>query len=83
MQIAFALERQSDGKMERIVAAELLMKNGEMLAMCIVSRIDGLHTQIETQDEIIEIHPQAQSVCHSYLLVELVQLELSAGLFVI
>ena len=74
-------EGKSYGEMELEVAAEAGMQNGIMLVGVAVGGIDGLHAHIETQDEIVEVEAQAQTVGHGQLLVELVEAELSAGLF--
>ena len=51
-----------------------------MLLVGGVSRIDGLHAKVETHNKIIKVQAYAKTVCHGYLLVELIQLELPAGL---
>ena len=51
-----------------------------MLLVGGVSRIDGLHAKVETHNKIIKVQAYAKTVCHGYLLVELVYLELSPGL---
>ena len=52
-----------------------------MLVGVAVGGVDGLHAHVETQDEVVEVEAQAQTVGHGQLLVELVEAELSAGLF--
>ena len=70
--------------MEGEVAAEAWIYYWEMLAsVSLVSRIDGFHAHIETQDEIVEIHTESQAIAYGYLFPELVDLELSSGLVLI
>lgn len=38
------------------------------------------HTEVEAQEEVCEVHAQTATVCGCYLLIELVELELAAGL---
>lgn len=56
------------------------MNDCPVLLLVLIGGIDGFHTHIETQDEIVEVKTYSQAVSHSYLLVELIQLELSAWL---
>ena len=85
LQVQDTREKKSEGKsygeMELEVAAEAGMQDGIMLVGVAVGGIDGLHTHVETQDEVVEVEAQAQTVGHGQLLVELVEAELSAGLF--
>ena len=74
------LERQAHGKVERKVAAEVRVEDGVMLVIALIGRIDGLHSAIKTENEVIEVESQAKSIRISYLLVELIPLELSAWL---
>jgi len=46
-----------------------------------VGWVDGFHAQVESEDEVIEVEPQSQSVGSGELSVESVETELSAGLF--
>ncbi len=66
--------------MEGKVARKARIDNRIMLAPGAVSRIDGFHTAIKADDEIIEIQTNAQTIGHGYLLVELAEAELSARL---
>ena len=59
------------------------MNDCPVLLLVLIGGIDGFHTHIETQDEIVEVKTYSQAVSHSYLLVELIQLELSAWLFIV
>ena len=52
------------------VATELWMEDGEMLAAVAVDGIDGLHTHVEAEDEIVEIEAEAQAVADGHLLPE-------------
>ena len=74
------LERQADGKVEGEVAAKAGMDDGEMLIIVgFEGGIDGLHTKIETDDEIVEVQAQTQAVTDSQILQDALQLELSPG----
>ena len=57
--------------MEGEIPTQLRMDNSPMLILGVISRIDCLHAQVETKDEVIEVQTQAQSVGGGYLLVEL------------
>ena len=54
-----------------------------LVVLGLVSRVDRLHTQVETQDEIVEVQAQAQSIADSQLTGKILEAELSAGLFVV
>lgn len=69
--------------MEREVTTEIRMEDGIMLMTVGIGWIDGLHTKIESQDEVAKIQTKPQSISHSYLLIELRELKLSARLFLI
>ena len=60
-------EGKSDGKMHREVSPDGWMIDGIMLAMCVVGGIDGFHTEVETDEEIVEVQSQSCSVGHSHL----------------
>ena len=49
------LERQTDGKVEGEVALEIGMDDGIVVTRIGIGRIDGLHTAVETKDEVIEV----------------------------
>ena len=49
-------------------------------ALFLVGWVDGLHTEVEAQDEEIEIETKSQSIRHGNLLEESVEPKLSAGL---
>ena len=51
-----------------------------MLPVGVIGRVDSFHAHVETEDEEIEVEAQAKTIPHSYLLVKLVYLELSAPL---
>ena len=52
----FLLERQAYGEVEGKVAFEAGMKKGEMLlVVSLEGGIDGFHTQVEADDEIVEV----------------------------
>ena len=52
-----------------------------MVTAVLVDRIDSFHTHVETEDKEIEIESEAESVADCQLLPEIVQTELSLGLF--
>ena len=54
-----------------------------MFLLTIISRVDSLHTHIKSDDEVIEIQAQAQTISYGYLLVELRELKLSTWLLLI
>ena len=78
--LSHSSERQSDGEVEREVAAEVRMNDGIMLFVILVSRVDGFHSHIEAQDEIIEVQPQTETIGQCYLLIEILKLKLATGL---
>ena len=51
--MAGSLEGETYGEVEGEISLEFGMDDGEMLALGCVGRIDGLHTAIETENEII------------------------------
>ena len=66
--------------MEGEIALEFGMDDGEMLALGCVGRIDGLHTAIETENEIIQVEANAKAIGNGYLAVEIVKAEDTIGL---
>ena len=76
-------ERHADGKMEGEIAFEAWIGNGIVPAVVFVGGMDGFHTAVEPQDEIVEIQAQAQSVGDGYLAPELIELELTAWLVLV
>ena len=54
-----------------------------MLVLGFVGRIDGFHTHIEAKNEIAKVKAQANTVSHSYLLIEIGEMELSTWLLCI
>ena len=62
------LERQADGEVEGVVAAEAGIGDG---VVRVVSGVDGFHAEVEAQDEVVEVEAQAQTVGHGYLADEL------------
>ena len=83
MELFCYLERQTDGKVEGIVATELWMNNRIVLVTLLVGGIDGFHAQVETQDEEIEVETKSQAVTDGQLAGQVLETELSARLFVI
>ena len=49
------LERKADGEMEGEVSTQPWMDNGIMCLFLFVGGVDCFHTQVETDDEIVEI----------------------------
>lgn len=67
--------------MEGEVTPQTGMDNGEMIfIVSFEGGIDGFHTQIETDDKVVEIQTQTQSITHRQILQDALQLELSARL---
>ena len=66
--------------MESKVSLHIRMPQGIMLFRTGIGRIDRFHTAVETKDEVIEVQTQSQSVCHSQLLVEVLEMELASRL---
>ena len=66
--------------MKSEIATEPRIHDGPVLLAAVVGGINGLHAHVEAQDEIVEVEPDAYSVGHGYLVVELVERELSLGL---
>ena len=56
------------------------MNDRPMLIPTLVGRIDGLHTHVETQDEVVEIQSDTHTIRRSYLLIEFVYLKLTVRL---
>ena len=69
--------------MEGEVARELGINDGIMLFLVVIHGVDGLHTHVETNDEIVEVQSQSQTIAYSYLLPEVIEMELSLGLLLI
>ena len=51
-----------------------------MLTSGFISRVNSFHTKIKTQNKVIEIQTKAHTICYSYLLIKLINLELSTRL---
>ena len=66
--------------MEGEITAEIGMGDGVVLSAVLVGGIDGFHTHIKAQDEIVEIEADAQAIRHGNLLVEGIDLELTSWL---
>ena len=77
------LERKADGEMEGKVSAQAWMDNGIVCLFLFVGRVDCFHTQVETQDEIVEVQSNAHTVAHSQIVEQSRELELSAWLVLI
>ena len=57
------------------------MDNRIMFFFRFIGGIYSFHTHIKAEDEIVEVHTEAKSVCCGNLLVECVKPELSGRLF--
>ena len=66
--------------MEGIVAAEAGMNKGEVFLVVFIAWIDGFHAEVETKDEIAEVHPQAYAIGYRHLLPQAGNLENTAWL---
>ena len=66
--------------MEGEIPLEVGVDNRKMPLAVLVSRMDSLHTTVQTQDEIIEVQADTQSVRHGYLTPERIKAELTARL---
>ena len=69
--------------MESEVALQVMVQDGIMVFLFLIGRVDGFHAHVETKDEIVEIQAHTQSIGHGNLFVELIDFELSSGLFLI
>ena len=49
-----------------------------LVILRLVGRIHSLHAHVETQNKIVEVQADAQSIAHSQLLVEVIKMKLSA-----
>ena len=67
--------------MEGEIATKIRVNDGVMSSSGRVSRVYGLHTSVETQDKIVEVKAQSQSVGSRNLLKEPIETELTARLF--
>ena len=74
-------ERQSDGEMEGIVTTEPRVDDGVvLLVVFLVGRVDGFHTEVESQDEVAEVETEACTITDGQLAGEVLQAKLSARL---
>ena len=55
--------------MEVEVSTQPRMDDCPMFLLTIISRVDSLHTHIKSDDEVIEIQAQAQTIRYGYLLI--------------
>ena len=78
--MAGSLEGETYGEVEGEVALEVGMDDGEMLTLGGVRGIDGLHTAVETEDEIVKVEADAQAIGHCDLAIEIVDAEDAVGL---
>ena len=54
-----------------------------LVVLRLESRIDGFHTHVETQHEVVEVEAEAQAIADGQLRKEFIDLELSAWLFLL
>lgn len=65
-------ERKANGEMESGIAPKTGMDEGEIArGGGLVGGIDGLHTEVEAENEIIEVEPKANAIAKGYLLPEI------------
>ena len=70
--------------MERQVTAQAWIEDGIMRGVLLaVGRVHCLHSEVETQDEEVEVEPHAQSVSHGNILEKAAEAKLSSRLVVI
>ena len=74
------LEGQTHGEMEGEIAFKVGIEQRIMLARGFVGRVNGLHAEVETQNEVVEVKSKTQSVGQSDLSIEAIEAELSAWL---
>ena len=74
------LKRITYRKVERKVASEVGRDNRITVAS-FVHGVDSLHTAVEADNQEIQVETDAQTVCHSQLLVEAVEVEDSVGTY--
>ena len=82
-ELCIILERQTYCEVEGKVTAQSWMDDGEMLLLIFIGGIDGLHTHVETHNEVIEVQAQTQSIADCYLFPESIKMELSARLVLV
>ena len=75
------LEWKAYREVKSKVATEFGVHYREMLATVIIDGIDGLHTHVETKNEIIEIEPDTNSIGNGNLLIEFVKHTFSKDFF--
>jgi hypothetical protein len=56
--------------MKSKIATEFGVHYRKMLATVIVDGIDGLHTHVETKNEIVEVQAESQAIADGYLFPE-------------
>ena len=64
------LEWKAYREMKSKVATEFGVHYRKVLATVIIHWIDGLHTHVETQDEIVEIQAESQTIADGNLFPE-------------
>ena len=74
------LEGQTNSKVEAEVTVEFGMDDGEMAFGILECWMYSFHTTIESEDEVVEIEAQTQSIGYCYLAPKTVNLELAAWL---
>ena len=78
-----ALEWHSNGEMEGQVPAQAGMDDGIMCLFLFKGGINGLHTQVEAQDEVVEVQAQTHAVANGDVIKQTRELELTARLVLI
>ena len=64
------LEWKAYREVKSKVATEFGVHYREMLATVIIDGIDGLHTHVETKNEIVEVQSESQAIAGIYLFPE-------------
>ena len=76
-----ASEWQTDGEMEGQVTTQVWVYQRIMgFFLRLIGRIDGLHAEVEAQDEVVEVQPETESVTDCQILDHIMDLKLSARL---
>ena len=70
--------------MKSVVAAEAWMEYGVMLVVVLfVGGVDGLHAEVEAENEVVEVEAQAQTIADGQLTRKVAESELPARLNVV
>ena len=78
--MAGSLEGETYREVEGEVALEVGMDDGEMLTLGGIGRVDGLHAAVETENEVVKVEADAQTIGYGDLAIEIVDAEDAVGL---